>query len=155
MTSISCSICLDDFTFQTEQVTLSCGHVYHKTCVHNWLQENSVCPECRSGTADESIRSIYLHFGETSIVEHDRRKQKKIESLEKCVDDLKKKFKTEEKTKRDYKLKYGNVDAELIQRTKEVEEKEKQVAELKQKVFSKGILILKLVEMFDDVCECL
>lgn len=136
MTSISCSICLDDITVHTQQSILSCGHVYHKNCVRNWLQQHSACPECRSDTIDDSIRPIYLNFGEQSIFEQDRRKQKRIESLEKTVAEQTSKLKSEAETNKKYKLMYGEVDAELSACKKEVENRDKLVSELQRQVCS-------------------
>jgi hypothetical protein len=58
---MECSICLDEFEQipQTENSSLlkgkkyknahelSCGHMFHKKCINNWLKNNSHCPYCR------------------------------------------------------------------------------------------------------------
>ena len=58
---MECSICLDVFEQipQTENSSLlkekkyknahelSCGHMFHKKCINNWLKNNSNCPYCR------------------------------------------------------------------------------------------------------------
>jgi len=45
----TCSICLDDLHDEPVQpvVWLSCGHTFHKRCVHRWQYSSSVCPVCR------------------------------------------------------------------------------------------------------------
>jgi len=48
--SSTCSICMGDFDEETSTtlVSLPCLHVYHKSCIHNWLCKESVkCPICR------------------------------------------------------------------------------------------------------------
>ena len=42
-----CSICLE--TFRDEEVVrrLTCGHVFHKRCVDQWLTKVAACPLCR------------------------------------------------------------------------------------------------------------
>ena len=47
--SAICSICLDDYSDAENKITkLECGHIYHKECVKDWLENNSTCPVCRT-----------------------------------------------------------------------------------------------------------
>jgi len=47
--SAICSICLDDYSdTHVNIVQLDCGHIYHKKCIREWLDNNDTCPECRS-----------------------------------------------------------------------------------------------------------
>ena len=47
-----CSICYDGFS-QKEPGKLPCGHIFHKECILQWLnQPNNTCPYCR-GTVSE------------------------------------------------------------------------------------------------------
>ncbi|KAH7536623.1 hypothetical protein FEM48_Zijuj03G0004300 [Ziziphus jujuba var. spinosa] len=53
-----CSICLEDFS-SDEGIhyhhdrdcdrlrRLPCRHVYHRNCVHEWLEKHTTCPLCR------------------------------------------------------------------------------------------------------------
>jgi hypothetical protein len=44
----ACSICLDEFDDQTPFVkTKACAHLFHTSCLGNWLQVNRTCPLCR------------------------------------------------------------------------------------------------------------
>ncbi|OVA06708.1 zinc finger protein [Macleaya cordata] len=44
-----CSVCLTQFEPESEINRLSCGHVYHKTCLEKWLDYwNITCPLCRT-----------------------------------------------------------------------------------------------------------
>lgn len=45
----NCTICLEDFTLESEVITLSCRHTFHLTCLKNWLSQillNPKCPNC-------------------------------------------------------------------------------------------------------------
>ncbi|XP_042754166.1 probable E3 ubiquitin-protein ligase XERICO isoform X1 [Lactuca sativa] len=44
-----CSVCLVEFDPDSEINRLSCGHVFHKSCVEKWLKYwNITCPLCRN-----------------------------------------------------------------------------------------------------------
>ncbi|KAD4385084.1 hypothetical protein R6Q59_010791 [Mikania micrantha] len=43
-----CCVCLGEFEMNQELIQVpSCKHVFHKQCIHHWLQYNSTCPLCR------------------------------------------------------------------------------------------------------------
>ncbi|KAK8955862.1 E3 ubiquitin-protein ligase [Platanthera guangdongensis] len=43
-----CSICIGQFE-QGEEILIlpSCKHIFHATCVNEWLQSHNTCPLCR------------------------------------------------------------------------------------------------------------
>lgn len=43
-----CSICLADYQSGDEMITFRCMHIFHFTCVHDWLQHSGrrTCPLC-------------------------------------------------------------------------------------------------------------
>lgn len=41
-----CAICLDESPAQPQWIT-GCGHIYHRSCLFQWLQQQTNCPECR------------------------------------------------------------------------------------------------------------
>lgn len=44
-----CSICLENYRTGQRVGLLSCGHVFHKDCVYNWLNNyQKTCPLCRA-----------------------------------------------------------------------------------------------------------
>ncbi|XP_052206757.1 probable E3 ubiquitin-protein ligase XERICO [Diospyros lotus] len=44
-----CSVCLTEFKPDAEINHLSCGHLFHKTCLEKWLRYwNFTCPLCRT-----------------------------------------------------------------------------------------------------------
>ena len=44
--AFTCSICLDDD--ESPQKRLSCGHIFHRCCIMEWVATNPTCPLCRS-----------------------------------------------------------------------------------------------------------
>lgn len=43
-----CSVCLTEFESEAVINHLSCGHVFHKSCLEKWLKyRNVTCPNCR------------------------------------------------------------------------------------------------------------
>lgn len=44
----NCNICLDKMIHDSELVILDCKHIYHKSCLKEWLtKESTKCPSCR------------------------------------------------------------------------------------------------------------
>lgn len=43
----TCSVCLDEYEEGDELLQLTCGHVFHRSCIDVWLKKNSICPYCR------------------------------------------------------------------------------------------------------------
>lgn len=44
-----CSICLEDFTKDSQITITPCNHEYHLDCMKQWYCRNHTCPVCRSG----------------------------------------------------------------------------------------------------------
>lgn len=43
-----CCVCLGEFELKEELLQIPyCKHVFHISCICNWLQSNSTCPLCR------------------------------------------------------------------------------------------------------------
>ena len=46
-----CSICNEEITkknyFEIPLLKVSCGHIFHKSCIEKWVTKNSTCPLCR------------------------------------------------------------------------------------------------------------
>ncbi len=43
----NCSICSEIYQFRTIIKVLTCGHVFHSTCINQWLHAHNTCPLCR------------------------------------------------------------------------------------------------------------
>ena len=51
---VTCSICQKDSDLYTEEVSvLLCGHSYHKSCLLQWLDDNSTFPKASFTTNDD------------------------------------------------------------------------------------------------------
>lgn len=46
----TCSICLEDFSENKENIILECKHIYHEDCIIGWLNKDTSCPLCRSSS---------------------------------------------------------------------------------------------------------
>lgn len=46
----TCSICLEDFSEDKENIILECKHIYHKDCIIEWINKDTSCPLCRSSS---------------------------------------------------------------------------------------------------------
>lgn len=45
---VTCSICLDPVKSKSEKTVLTCAHVFHSSCIVEWLQRSNRCPLCRT-----------------------------------------------------------------------------------------------------------
>ncbi|CAD8134607.1 unnamed protein product [Paramecium octaurelia] len=43
-----CSVCLFEFKEEEKVRELPCKHIYHSSCIKNWLQNNKQCPLCKT-----------------------------------------------------------------------------------------------------------
>ena len=44
---LTCIICRDDMTVATSKRLPGCGHLFHKSCLRDWLVQQQTCPTCR------------------------------------------------------------------------------------------------------------
>lgn len=42
-----CAICLETLV-NTERMSLICSHVFHESCINDWLNGHETCPICRT-----------------------------------------------------------------------------------------------------------
>jgi len=52
----TCMICLEDFELGDKCRRLPCGHVFHESCVDEWLKRCTDCPICKANV-DRAIRN--------------------------------------------------------------------------------------------------
>merc|ERR1711990_609356 len=50
-----CSVCLDRFEEHQQIIRLNCGHLFHESCVRQWLGVRNACPFCNTAGARESM----------------------------------------------------------------------------------------------------
>ena len=56
--NLECSICL--LKINKPKCKTSCGHVFHITCLREWLKNNITCPLCRKTINPEKENSITI-----------------------------------------------------------------------------------------------
>ena len=49
----TCPICLSDLAIGGSARQLRCKHLFHKSCIDEWLVVNATCPTCRASISDE------------------------------------------------------------------------------------------------------
>ena len=55
-----CSICLDSlFSVNTDVSITPCGHLYHKNCIENSMQNNLLCPNCNTEFTADMVKKIH------------------------------------------------------------------------------------------------
>lgn len=55
-----CSICQESFSASAFCVATKCGHVFHKTCVSQWIVKSKTCPSCRAACPPTALNRIYF-----------------------------------------------------------------------------------------------
>ena len=53
----NCVICLEDFKNGDKATVLPCIHLFHSTCIQNWLKTNNCCPICKFRLTGENLNS--------------------------------------------------------------------------------------------------
>jgi len=56
---IMCVICQEPFTNETNVCELPCGHIYHPTCIKEWIKRNRSCPLCRDGDS-KKFKGVFI-----------------------------------------------------------------------------------------------
>ncbi|CAG9863536.1 unnamed protein product [Phyllotreta striolata] len=59
--NITCTICSELFINSSDIYFTQCGHVFHYTCLLNWLERSRTCPECRTRTTQKTIHKAYFN----------------------------------------------------------------------------------------------
>lgn len=60
MSDLGCSICQEPFNASAVCVATKCGHVFHKTCVSQWIVNSKTCPSCRAVCNPSALIRIYF-----------------------------------------------------------------------------------------------
>jgi hypothetical protein len=56
-----CPICLDCFDVDMQHCRLSCGHIFHESCMHVWAKRQLCCPYCRSSIKKSKNKQKDIH----------------------------------------------------------------------------------------------
>ncbi|GMN42040.1 hypothetical protein TIFTF001_011263 [Ficus carica] len=41
-----CPICLEEYTKENPRIMMKCFHIYHLSCIYEWLERSNLCPVC-------------------------------------------------------------------------------------------------------------
>lgn len=64
-----CSICLNELKEGNMAITATCGHVYHRKCIHQWLiNRRTDCPNCRTEIVPLGNLEYVLDQGPTTLL---------------------------------------------------------------------------------------
>ena len=70
-----CSICLELLNDGDEITSLSCDHVFHKTCLVTWLRRSNACPLCRTQVDTSNDTNVQqVHF----VLAHERERELEV-----------------------------------------------------------------------------
>ena len=61
----TCPICLENIKCKDLYIS-NCNHIYHKKCIHTWLESKNTCPTCRY---DIQTKDIFQTQEETQDVD--------------------------------------------------------------------------------------
>jgi hypothetical protein len=62
-----CSICLNELIEGNVAITATCGHVYHRKCIHQWvISRRTDCPNCRTEIVSLARLEHVLDQGSTT-----------------------------------------------------------------------------------------
>ena len=62
--NVNCSTCLELLNPSDELSSVPCGHVFHTSCINQWLDTGkSNCPQCRTKCRASQLRRIYFTQG--------------------------------------------------------------------------------------------
>ena len=56
---MSCSICLETLSQETNKATLKCGHSFHYECALQWNKTHANCPLCRDNIKENTDTTKY------------------------------------------------------------------------------------------------
>lgn len=60
MSDLGCSICQEALSASAICVTTKCGHVFHQTCVSQWIANSRTCPSCRAACTSSALVRLYF-----------------------------------------------------------------------------------------------
>ena len=62
--NVNCSTCLELLTPSDELSSVPCGHIFHTTCILQWLETGkNNCPQCRTKCTEKQLRRIFFTEG--------------------------------------------------------------------------------------------
>ncbi|ALC42581.1 nopo [Drosophila busckii] len=133
MLNLNCVICAELFTHSDEVHVTVCGHMFHHSCLKQWMDRSKTCPQCRNKCTTRNIFRVYFNLANLDVSHID------VGSLQEQLDNAKlaMKMKEQEHKKAD-------------QQVKELKETQKKclktIAGLEQKVQKRDFTLSSYVE---------
>ena len=63
---ILCSICTEVFDGISDVSVVPCGHMFHSSCLGQWIAQSLTCPQCRSRiTLKSTIHKLFFNQSDT------------------------------------------------------------------------------------------
>uniref|UniRef100_A0A1B0B6E9 RING-type domain-containing protein n=1 Tax=Glossina palpalis gambiensis TaxID=67801 RepID=A0A1B0B6E9_9MUSC len=90
MLNLNCAICTELFSPSDEVYVTTCGHMFHFTCLGQWLERSKTCPQCRNKCPEHSIIRVYFNLANLDTSRID------IGSLQEQLDNAKLQIKMKE-----------------------------------------------------------
>ncbi|XP_016969970.1 E3 ubiquitin-protein ligase TRAIP [Drosophila rhopaloa] len=133
MLNLNCVICAELFGQADEVFATVCGHMFHHSCLNQWLDRSKTCPQCRNKCTARNIFRVYFNLANLDVSRID------VGSLQEQLDNAKLSMKMIEKER--------NKDEQQMRNLKETQKKcLKTIAGLEQKVQKKEFLISSYAE---------
>ncbi|XP_055854117.1 E3 ubiquitin-protein ligase TRAIP [Episyrphus balteatus] len=105
MLNLNCVICAELFTHTADVYVTKCGHMFHYSCLCQWLERSKTCPQCRNRCTDANVHRVYFNLAnlDTSTVD--------IGSLQEKLDNAELKVQVAEKDLRKAEEQVKNLKA--------------------------------------------
>ncbi|KAH8290845.1 hypothetical protein KR054_006403 [Drosophila jambulina] len=133
MLNLNCVICAELFSQADEVFVTVCGHMFHHSCLNQWLDRSKTCPQCRNKCSTRNIFRVYFNLANLDVSRID------VGSLQEQLDNAKLSMKMVEKERQK--------DEQQIRDLKDTQKKcLKTIAGLEQKVQKKDFLISSYAE---------
>uniref|UniRef100_A0AAG5DAJ0 RING-type domain-containing protein n=2 Tax=Anopheles atroparvus TaxID=41427 RepID=A0AAG5DAJ0_ANOAO len=97
--NLVCPICSDMFVPSDDVHITPCGHMFHHTCLLQWLERSKTCPQCRNRCAETRLVKVYFNIAANLDNTEDSA------SLLQKLDDLTYKIREQEKSLKDFEQK--------------------------------------------------
>ncbi|KFB49339.1 AGAP006611-PA-like protein [Anopheles sinensis] len=97
--NLMCPICSDLFVPSDEVHITPCGHMFHHTCLLQWLERSKTCPQCRNRCAETRLVKVYFNIAANLDTTEDSA------SLLQKLDDMTYKIREQEKSLKDFEQK--------------------------------------------------
>jgi RING-H2 zinc finger domain len=135
---IICSICCCSFVDQFQQettlpfsrkstgscnISVYCGHVFHKSCITKWIEKSGNCPECRAEiTSTSDFHRVYFNVNpKCELLEQSDADQEKL-VMQKRTEKLTKYIKCVTKELGHVELKFDKLKTEIAKKDQEIAE---------------------------------